>query len=219
MTFEEDLKKILDGQAGIKKDILEKTNEIKKYLASLKTEVNRRLTDQDTKIMNLEKEIEGLKNRDSVREEAVRKQFLLNELYSKRFNIIIYNIPEAEAWETKEETLKKIIIVLKDGLKIENAEVEIKILDCHRLPQHPLPVKDKDSQQHNLRNRTIGGEVKNQKIRPIIFKVESAFDLQKIWSNISHLKVYNAVLAKGKRPKIFFAKQLPKELLVQKKKT
>ena len=64
-----------------------------------------------------------------------RKIALRNDMYSKRFNVLIYGIKEksGSVWETKEETGKLVIDFFQHALLIDDP-ASIKLADIHRLP-------------------------------------------------------------------------------------
>jgi len=68
-----------------------------------------------------------------------RKTALKNEMYSKRFNVLIHDIKEKSGsmWETKKETGKLVYDFFQNALLINNPE-SIKLADVHRLSQHPV---------------------------------------------------------------------------------
>ena len=86
--------------------------------------------------------LDKLKNRCDDLEEYVQKanhrsrvDALMNELYSKKFNLLIYGIKENEqnVWETKTESGKLVYDFMRDVLLLKNPEI-IKLADLHRLP-------------------------------------------------------------------------------------
>ena len=126
-----------------------------------------------------------LKNRCDDLEEYVQKanqksrvDALMNELYSKKFNLLIYGIKENEqnVWETKTEFGKLVYDFMRDVLLLKNPEA-IKLSDVHRLPQHPV-------------FKTAGGKV----TRPIIIKLTNSNDKHLIFQSLKNLKTYNKSL-------------------------
>ena len=116
---------------------------------------------------------------------------------------MIHGIDDQHVWEDKSVALQHVRDFLRNKLKLENAD-DIKIIDCHRLPQNPVDGK-------KLRNRTLS--VKKTP-RPIIFKVENDFDCKNIWSKTSleNLKAENEIAAANKEPKLAISRHLPDEL-------
>ena len=82
------------------------------------------------------------------------------DLYSKRFNYVIYDINEtlSNEWETRDQTKWLFQNFLVEGLQIEDPNLTA-IADVHWLPQHPI--FDKDRSEVN---------------RPIIVKFLNVFD-------------------------------------------
>ena len=69
-----------------------------------------------------------------------KHQELSRELYSKRFNYLIYGIDEI-AWETRAQTEKLFRKFLNKALKIFDPNA-IAVADIYRLPQHPIYNKE-----------------------------------------------------------------------------
>ena len=102
----------------------------------------------------------------------------MNELYSKKFNLLIYGIKENEqnVWETKTESGKLVYDFMRDVLLLKNPET-IKLADVHCLPQHPV---------FNI----AGGKV----TRPIIIKLTNSNDKHLIFQSLKNSKAYNESL-------------------------
>ena len=79
--------------------------------------------------------------------------------------------------------------------------VNINIVDAHRLPQQPLKDNARKTRQQKLKKR------------PIIFKVSSVFENDKIWGHLSSLKDHNSI---NESDPLFVTDYLPKDLAVQK---
>ena len=155
--------------------------------------------------------LDKLKNRCDDLEEYVQKancrsrvDALINELYSKKFNLLIYGKKENEqnVWETKTEFGKLVYDFMRDVLLLKNPET-IKLADVHRLPQHPV-------------FNTAGGKV----TRPIIIKLTNSNDKHLIFQSLKNLKTYNESLnLKPKSPGYaYVTEHLPQELKIQKQK-
>ena len=95
----------------------------------------------------------------------VRKTQILSDYNSRQYNILIRNMTEFEAKEDMKKTLEYVRMVLNNVLKVPDAN-NIVIRDCHRLPS-------------------------SKGRRPIIFKLNSMFDKQRIWNCIFKLQEYN----------------------------
>ena len=68
-------------------------------------------------------------------QQLYRNENLKNELYSKRFNILIHGQKEhnSHVWEAKERTKNIVHEFFQNALCIKNSET-IKFADIHRLP-------------------------------------------------------------------------------------
>ena len=197
--------------------IINSLNSVEQKLEKLEnrfTSFEKRLTAHETRIEKLEKdqieyqktnsELQNQINEIKMESDQVKRrakhQELLSELYSKRFNYLIYGIDEI-AWEKREQTEKLFRNFLKEGLKIEDPNA-IPLADIHRLPQHPI---------FNKEHKKI--------TRPIIIKFINIFDKHQFTQNLRNLKECNA---KGKAKHatasyVYATEHLPKELQKQKK--
>ena len=84
---------------------------------------------------------------------------------TRQYNVVIGNIPQADMFENRKVSLKHVRDTLTNVLQIPNAD-RIVIRNAHRLPA--------------VKGRS-----------PIIFKLNSMYDKQLIWDNISKLNTYN----------------------------
>ena len=75
-------------------------------------------------------------------------------------------------WETRTQTNSIFRNFLTEALQLEKA-IDLKVVDVHRLPQHPL--------------KTNGVKVN----RPIIFKLANNNDKVMIMQRLKFLKTYN----------------------------
>ena len=87
-------------------------------------------------ITDLQKQTDELKGENEQVKRKAKYQELSCELYSKRFNYLIYGIDEI-AWETREQTEKLFRKFLNKALKISDPNA-IALADIHRLPQRPI---------------------------------------------------------------------------------
>ena len=94
----------------------------------------------------------------------------MHESYDKRLNILIHGLKETEG-ESKQQSKIIFKAFLKEVLNLEHDS--IKIIDLHHLPQCVVKKADKKI------------------IRPIIIKLLSTYDKDKLYENISKLKAYN----------------------------
>ena len=109
----------------------------------------------------------------------------MRESYDKRLNVLIHGLKETEH-ESKQQNKTIFEAFLREALNLEHDS--IKIIDLHRLPQRAVKKSDK------------------KVIRPIIVKLLSTYNKDKLYENISKLKVYN----KNRATSIFITEHLPK---------
>ena len=167
---------ILIGQAALQTDMLSIKNDVSDLqmnFATYKRETDTVIKQHNGRLTNVEFQLEAIKQRDVDREEANRKATLRNDLHSRKRNVMIHGIDDTGAWEERSISLQHVRNVLKNVLKIEDADNMV-IVDCHRLPQRPVSSNESGTM---LRNRTI---TEKRYTRPIIFKLESVLDVQKV---------------------------------------
>ena len=224
-AIKQTLQKLLEGQTAMKEELGKKIDDVAKTVTEVQNEVKvlkrdttNKFTAVDADINSLCARVIELENKDKVRERENELSALRNDMYNKRFNILILGKKDTGTWETRSQTLKTVRDILKDGLKLPNADT-IPILDAHRLPQNPLKG---DTATYGLRKTAARlssmTATSSTRPRPIIFKVSSAFDLDTIWRSVSNLKAYNLDQVKRGEPKISLSKHLPRALQKQKEK-
>ena len=101
-------------------------------------------------------------------------------------------------WETRTQTNSIFRNFLTEALQLEKAN-DLKMVDVHRLPQHPL--------------KTNGVKVNRQ----IIFKLASNNDKIMIMQRPKFLKTYNQDREKDLKSQAFVTEHLPNELYQQKR--
>ena len=157
---------------------------------------NERISDVENKITNPESQVEEIEKTkpdydplndpevktDAARcddlEEYVQKanhrsgvDALMNELYSKKFNFLIYGTKENQqnVWETKTESAKLVYDFMRDALLLKNPEA-IKLADVHCLLQHSVL-------------NPAGGKVTH----PITIKLTNSSDKHSIFQSLKNL--------------------------------
>ena len=98
-------------------------------------------------ITHLQKQTDELKRENEQVKRRAKHQELTSELYSKRFNYLIYGIDET-AWETREQIEKLFRKFLNVALKISDPNA-IALADIHRLPQCPIYNKEEKNYSPN----------------------------------------------------------------------
>ena len=147
-----------------------------------------------------EKDIRELKKNVLEKEAQDEIKNVLAESYDKRLNLLIHGLPESEdAWESSEKCTLLVRDFLKRELKVESAD-SMFILDAHRLP----------------RARIASLQLNNgkPKVRPVIFKLATAFDKNTIMSHLKYLKDYTVNVNKSKP---YITQHLPMKFQKEKK--
>ena len=129
---------------------------------------------------------------------------VIKDSYSKRLNMLIHWLKEAPAkpgeenlGESRADTFMIFRLFLSEGLQIVEPS-SISLVDIHRLPQRPSPV-----------------EFGKTKSRPIIVKLATQDDKNRIYQSLKLLKFYNRQEVNpytGKRyPNVYVTDHLPRE--------
>ena len=206
------IKDILPKFENLEKTLNDKFDQLQKHVNSNLFEIQHQL---DNKAAS--KDCAALQERISTLEKQVRvmklnsnNEMLMKESYSKRNNILIHGLPETEAWESREKSLIIFQEFIREGLKIADPSF-ISVVDVHRLPQRPI----------SKEGRLI--------CRPIIVKLASILDKERLFKNAKNLKSYNekrdpnpnssdkSNRLKSNRSQVYMTDHLPKEFVAQKK--
>ena len=108
--------------ANIEGKVDSNTKRLDEAITSLKVYVNDRLAAMDNKLLAMEEKIKTL-------ETNYTKERVLVDSYSKKNNLIIHGLPEADQFEDRNKSLLQVKNFLKAQLKIEQ---DISIVDAHR---------------------------------------------------------------------------------------
>ena len=147
----------------------------------IETDFNAKFEKLDEKKLVEAEKYDALKQRVA----KLERDSIMRESYDKRLNVLIHGLKETER-ESKQQSKIIFEAFLKEALNLEHGS--IKIIDLHRLPQRAVKKADK------------------KVIRPIIIKLLSTYDKDKLYGNISKLKAYN----KNRATPIFITEHLPK---------
>ena len=114
---------------------------------------------------------------------------VMTEFKSRELNVIINNVAQTDEEEKSTDSLAKAQSVIRDVLKVEES---VEITHAHRLPK--------------------GGSALR---RPLIIKVASMFEKDKLWSKIKNVQLFND--GKEKEDKIYVEMvHLPNKLFIDK---
>jgi len=148
----------------------------------------KRLSDENTK---LKTDLKNLKNKQA-------NEQVLSEYHSKKYNMIIHNLPEqreGQVWESNIESIEKVKAFFKDDLGVENAK-DMQFMNAHRFGS-PKAIKDPAT------DRTLH-------TRPLIVRFTSMPDKEKVQGHLSALSNYNReITCKFHRVFIFLLFFLP----------
>ena len=185
----DELKSTLDEYEEKIDKIVEKKADVSKL-----EDLKKRCDEQEQKIAELTDETKNYI-------EAIKREQLSRDAYNKRFNLLVHGLEENpdNDWETRTQTNSIFRNFLTEALQLEKAN-DLKVVDVHRLPQHPL--------------KTNGVKVN----RPIIFKLANNNDKVMIMQRLKFLKTYNQDREKDSKSQVFVTEHLPNELYQQKKK-
>ena len=200
----DNVSKLLDSKLdGLEQRLNSKVDSIKRDITEFKIQVDGCIEEQNTHISAFQTRLDELTRRVELNAKQQNAKMFLNEYYSKRYNLLIMGINDAETKESKLETLKLARSFLRDTLEISDA-ADIQILDCHRLPQFI-------SEKRSLRSTAN----EPSKPRPVIIKLASILDKNLIFKHTTNLK--NANKAREKGLKYYVSEHLPKRMFEQKK--
>ena len=187
--------------------ILQKLDALEKKVDSFNTRIFKLENKTATLELNLTAKAETLDILDDKMRELEKfksdyeKTAIMQESYSKRLNVLIHGIEEDESntWEKREETVQKFETFLNDGLNIDPDDIEL--VDIHRLPQYPIKKNGK----------TVH--------RPIIVKLTSTQDKNRIFSSAKNLKTYNETRRSYDEhsPYVYVTEHLPAKFQQQRK--
>ena len=143
---------------------------------------------------------------DELREQVKQLKIdaVMKDSYSRRLNVLIHGLKEASAkpgeenlGEIRADTLMIFRRFLSEGLQTVEPS-SISLVDIYRLPQRPRAV-----------------EFGKTKTRPIIVKLATQDDKNRIYQSLKFLKFYNRQEANpyiGKRyPNVYVTDHLPRE--------
>ena len=148
--------------------------------------------------VNLKTEINNLKNKQA-------NEQVLSEYHSKKYNMIIHNLPEVitgNAWESNIESIEKVYNFFSNDLKVDNAR-KMQLMNAHRIG-NPKTIVDQTTK-------------KSLRTRPLIVRFTSMPDKENVQRNLNALRTYNRDIA-NKYQRVFVTDQLPKRMDDQRKK-
>ena len=202
-------------------EILKRFDKVDKTIEKIDTKLDRINARIDELELKLEKKCEEIEEKLTLKanlktvdglQERIRflekfkddheKTLIMQESYDKRLNILIHGIEEDNdnVWEKRESTIEKFKNFLTNGLKIDDPD-DVKFVDIHRLPQHPIKKFGKNSH------------------RAIIVKLLTTGEKKLIFRNVKHLKEFNAKrrIDGELTPYVFVTEHLPQKFQAQRK--
>lgn len=170
---------------------------IKKCNENIDELASHKLTDNNLPLI-----LERIKTLENVIQTNENDQ-IMRESYDKRLNLLIHGVKESVGpWELKEKTKEILSNFMRDGLRIDPESISL--IDYHRLPQRPIFRANK------------------KVTRPIIIKVATVFDKQRILKSAKNLKQYNFDKSTSSADEhvssVYITEHLPRILYNHKKK-
>lgn len=189
LASKEDIRKLQDKISENTRKLDERMKAIEDTMAECKVDIS----SNSKLIANQKEKVDDTERKVAEKLEELRLKDLQRDIYDRRLNLLIFGVKEKEGvfGETSAESLLNVKQLLSD-MEVENHD-NIKIIDCHRLPQ----------------KKRSGDDVKP---RPIIFKVEDMFDLRRITDKRNGLKE----ISKTTKQRLGLGKHLPKSVVSQK---
>ena len=182
-----------------------KLDEIVKLRADVenfKTEINQRCELTETTVLEFEDRISALEKGHDSHVASTNKKFVLQDVYSKRFNLLFHGIPDNNVEEDMQTKRNNAEYILDELLSIANFNDKISIIDTHRLLQKPIK-----SKKTTRSSRPV--------CRPIVIKVGSIEQVDLIFEHLSNLDSVND--GKGNKERIYMTKHLPRSMQLQRK--
>ena len=158
---------------------------------------------RDCKLENLTQKLNDFVHFINMKEQKNKSNKIMQELYSKRLNLLIHGLKENEMYEfeSRNETYALFTKFLQEALGL--GPDSIQLADIHQLPQHTIFKNGK---------RTT---------RPIIIKLSSVFNKNIILKSWKKLKSYNLKLSSNMGDDfeyVYVTEHLLKNLQLQKKR-
>ena len=154
-------------------------------------------------VKNYEARIQQVESHLKEERERNRVKQVMNDMYNRRLNILLFGIEDDKDTETRDESEKKVREILIT-MQVDNAST-MKFIDCHRLPR-----KKKEGTGKSGSGKAF--------CRPIIFRLDNMFDVNHIYDKLkTGLKAVNEQKHRDINNRVYMKRDLPKELLKQKR--
>lgn len=167
--------------------------DLKDQLSAAQVEI----TQLKTENAKLKKDLSDMKDKQA-------KEQALTEYHSKKYNMIIHNIPEeneGSAWESNIDSIEKTYQFFSNVLRVEGAR-DMRFMNAHRIGS-PLEIVEPTTK-------------KTLRTRPLIVRFTSMPDKEKVQRHFSALSEYNRNIS-YKYHRVFVTDQLPKRMENQRK--
>ena len=180
-------------------DVLSRLDDIENSFNNKFNVIEKKLDTMTARVDTLESMIEAVEKKtkslsllEKKYQDAIKKTKtvgVMAEFKSKELNVIFNNIPQDDLQEDMKASLEKAKTVMKEVLKIDD---EVNITHAHRLPK--------------------GG---SDSCRPLIVKVASMFDKDKLWKKVGNVRAYNEGKEDGNKRYVEMM-HLPNKLFIDK---
>ena len=206
MASLEEIATLLDQKLEPIHEKLGKIDELKADFEDFKVTNAAELNKQAVDIQELQAATAGLSTDMKAQGEDYSRLFLLKEYYDKRYNFLIFGIPDNQDYEKKTQSLHLVRTYLREALQFPDWE-NIYIRDCHRLPQQ--------KKQAGVLTRNQQAQTPS-KPRPIVVRLGSVLEKAQIFECCGNLTDYNAEIT-DVNERVFINDHLPKSMATQKK--
>ena len=205
------------------KSMGERVEKVENDMIMVKAQCNETLTLKSTANSN-SNEINALKERVNELEEEAKKrkvEELKNAVHARRYNLVIGNLSDRRAWESRETSLKLVrefLHSINEPINDRDTDIwnpdDVIIKEAHRLPQNPDSYFKSSSQKpgdtENIADNRVMAKSFN---RRMVVKFDNLMDIRIILKKCCNLKTINN--GKPKFEKLYVERHLPKELQAQ----
>ena len=199
------ISKLLDEKLKPIEDKLEPLEQLRKDFTDFKTTCNASLEALSKDVKDLDIETKSIRDDVVANKDEQSRINLLKEYYDKRYNLLIFGIPDPQDYEKKTQSLHLVRTYLREALQYPKWDT-LYIRDVHRLPQRKSDVTGVLTRRQR----------EDDTPRPIVIRLCSVLEKSELFQYCENLSEYNSHITKQSE-RIFINDHLPKKMGEQKK--